>query len=60
MMQSRWANWRDEVISMDLSWNNMFKMGDSMVAFALRAVYGTVVTPALKSKWDESEDGNCK
>jgi len=38
----------------------MFKMGDSMVAFALRAVYGTVVTPALKSKWDESEDGNCK
>ena len=59
-MQSRWANWRDEVLSMDLSWNNMFKMGDSMVGFALRVVYGTVVTPAMKSKWDENEDGNCK
>ena len=38
----------------------MFKLGDSLVGFALRIVYGTVITPASKSKWDESEDGNCK
>ena len=31
-----------------------------MVGFALRIVYGTVVTPTMKSKWDLDEDGNCK
>ena len=59
-MQCRWANWNDDVLSMNLSWSNMFKLGDSLVGFALRIVYGTVITPASKSKWDESEDGNCK
>ena len=59
-MQSRWVEWRDEVLALDMSWNNMFKMGDSMVGFALRAVYGTLITPALASKWNEDEDGNCK
>ena len=59
-MQCRWANWNDEVLSMNLSWNNMFKLGDSLVGFALRIVYGTLVTPALKSKWDADEEGNCK
>ena len=44
---------------MDLSWNNVFKIGDSLIGFALRAVYGTVITPAMKSKWDADEDGNC-
>ena len=48
------------MIAMDLSWNNMFKFGDSMIGFALRVVYGTVITPSMKSKWDENEDGNCK
>ena len=38
----------------------MFKLGDTLVGFALRIVYGTVVTPAMKSKWDADEDGNCK
>jgi hypothetical protein len=59
-MQSRWVAWRDEVLAMDLSWNNMFKFGDSLLGFALRAVYGTLITPAMKSKWDADEDGNCK
>ena len=59
-MQSRWVAWREVVIAMDLSWNNMFKFGDSMIGFALRVVYGTVITPSMKSKWDENEDGNCK
>ena len=38
----------------------MFKLGDSLVGFALRVVYGTVITPAMKSNWDADEDGNCK
>ena len=59
-MQSRWAAWRGVVIAMDLSWNNMFQFGDSLIGFALRVVYGTVITPSLKSKWDGDEDGNCK
>ena len=59
-MQSRWVGWREEVLALDMSWNNMFKMGDSMVGFALRAVYGTLTTPAMSSKWNESEDGTCK
>ena len=59
-MQSRWVAWRDVVIAMDLSWNNMFKFGDSLIGFALSVVYGTVITPSLKSKWDENEEGNCK
>ena len=59
-MQSRWAAWREAMIAMDLSWNNMFQFGDSLIRFALRVVYGTVITPSLKSKWDGDEDGNCK
>ena len=38
----------------------MFKLGDSLVCFALIIVYGTVITPAIKSKWDADEDGNYK
>ena len=38
----------------------MFKLGDTLVGFALKIVYGTVVTPAMKSKWYTDEDGNCK
>ena len=34
-MQSRWAAWREAVIAMDLSWNNMFQFGDSLIGFAL-------------------------
>ena len=59
-MQCRWVNWNDGVLPMDLSWNNMFKLGDSLVGFALSVVYGTVITPAMKSNWDADEDGNCK
>ena len=59
-MQCRWANWNEEVLSMNLTWNNMFKLGDTLVGFALRIVYGTAVTPAMKSKWDTDEDGMCK
>ena len=57
-MQSRWVAWREEVLAMDLSWNNMFKFGDSLIGFALRAVYGTVITPAMKSKWDADDNNN--
>ena len=59
-LQSGWARWREDVLSFDLSWNSLFKMGDSMVGFILRAVYGTLVTPSLAVKWDEAEDGMCK
>ena len=59
-MQFRWSYWNYEELSMNLSWNNMFKLGDSLVGFAHRIVYGTVDTPAMKSKWDADEDGNCK
>ena len=38
----------------------MFKLGDSLVGFALRILYGTVITQTIKSKWDAHEDGNCK
>ena len=58
-MQCRWANWNDEVSSMNLSWSNMFQLGDSLVSFALRIVYGTVITPEIKFKWDADKDGNC-
>ena len=34
-MQSLWATWREAVIAMDLSWNNMFQFGDSLIGFAL-------------------------
>ena len=40
-LQSGWARWREDVLSLDLSWNSLFKMGNSMVGFILRAVYGT-------------------
>ena len=59
-LQSRWATWREEVLKYDLSWHALFNMGDSLVGFMLSAVYGTLITPSLASKWDESEDGKCK
>ncbi len=34
--------------------------GDSLIRFALSAVYGTVITPSTKSKWNVNEEGNCK
>ena len=59
-MQCRWSKWREEVLAMDMSWHRLFEMGDSMVGFVLKAVYGTLVTPTLVSKWSEEEDGTCK
>ena len=59
-MQSGWSRWREDVLTLDMSWNSLFKMGDSMVGFLLRAVYGTLVTPSIASKWTEEEDGMCK
>ena len=59
-LQCRWAAWREEVLAMDMSWHSLFNMGDSMVGFVLSAVYGTLVTPSLASKWKEDEDGTCK
>ena len=58
--QGMWASWRQHVLATDLSWHSMFKMGDSMIGFMLSAVYGTLLTPALVSKWSEDEDGMCK
>ena len=52
-MQCRWVSWREEVIAMDMSWHRMFEMGDSMVGFILSAVYGSLVTPSLASKWSK-------
>ena len=48
--QCGWARWREDVLSLDLSWNSLFKMGDSMVGFILRAVYDTLATPSLAAK----------
>ncbi len=45
---------------LDLSWNNMFQFGDSLIGFDLRVVFGTAITPSFKSKWDRDEEGNCK
>jgi len=59
-MQSRWGTWRDTVVKTDMSWNTMFKFGDSLIGFMLSAVYGTLMTPALVAKWSDDEDGNCK
>ncbi|XP_063688236.1 uncharacterized protein LOC134821425 [Bolinopsis microptera] len=59
-MQSRWGNWRELVTRTDMSWHTLFKYGDSLIGFLLSAVYGTLVTPALASKWSEDEDGMCK
>ena len=59
-MQCRWATWREDVLPMDMSWHRLFEMGDSMVGFVLKAVYGTLMTPALVSNWSEEEDGKCK
>ena len=36
-LQSGWARWREDVLSLDLSWNSLFKMSNSMVGFILRA-----------------------
>jgi len=59
-LQSGWVRWREDVVDMSLSWSNLFQMGDSMVGFLLRAVYGTAVTPSRVAKWKEEEDGKCK
>ena len=59
-LQSGWTRWREDVLTLDMSWNSLFKMGDSMVGFLLRAVYGTLVTPSLAVKWNDDEDGKCK
>ena len=59
-MQCRWATWREDVIAMDMGWNRLFEMGDSLVGFVVKAVYGTLMTPALVSNWLEEEDGKCK
>ena len=59
-LQSGWSRWREDVLTLDMSWNSLFKMGDSLVGFLLRAVYGTLVTPSLALKWNEEEDGICK
>ena len=59
-LEYRWTTWREDVLAMDLSWHNLFNMGDSMIGFILSAVYGTLITPSLASKWDKDEDGNCK
>ena len=59
-LQSGWARWKEDVLSLDMSWNSLFRMGDSMVGFLLRAVYGTLITPSLAAKWDEAEDGMCR
>ena len=48
------------VIETDMSWHTLFNYGDSLIGFMLRAVYGTLVTPALAAKWSEVEDGMCK
>ena len=44
----------------DMSWHTLFKYGDSLIGFMLSAVYGTLLTPAMVSKWSEDEDGKCK
>ena len=59
-MQCRWATWREDVIAMDMGWNRLFEMGDSLVGFVVKAVYGTLMTPALVSNWLEEEDGKFK
>ena len=45
-------------MSLDMSWNAVLRMGDSMVGFLLRAAHGTSVSHLLAVKWDEAEDGN--
>ena len=47
-------------MAIDLSWNSLFKMGNSMVGFILRAVNGTLMTHSLVVKWEEAEYGMCK
>ena len=59
-LQCRWATWRENVLAMDMSWHSLFTMGDSMVGFILSAVYGTLITPSLASKWNEDDDGMCR
>ena len=59
-LQSGRARWREDVLSLDMSWSFLFRMGDSIVGFSLRAVYGTLITPCLPVKWDEAEDGMCR
>ena len=59
-VQGLWLAWREEVVPMDFRWKSMFEMGERMVGFILRAVYGTLVVPSLAMKWKEGEDGLCK
>ena len=46
----------------DMSWHTLFKnkYGDSLIGFMISAVYGTLLTPAMVSKWGEDEGGKCK
>ena len=59
-LQSGWARWREDVVDMGMSWSSLFQMGDSLVGFMLRSVYGTAVTPSRVAKWSDEEDGMCK
>ena len=47
------------VLTLDMSWNSLFNMRDSIVGFLLRAVYGTLETPSIASKLTEEKDGMC-
>ena len=46
------------MLAMDMNWHSLFNMGDSMDGFVVSAVYETLLTPSLASKW--TEDGMCK
>jgi hypothetical protein len=36
-MQSSWSRWRENVLTLDMSWNSLFNMGDPMVGVLQRA-----------------------
>ena len=55
-----WERMDELVMKTDLSWHTLFKYGDSLTGFMLSAVYGTLLTPSMVSKWSEDEDGKCK
>ena len=49
--------WGEDVLSLDFSEILLFRMGDSMLGFLLRAVYRTSLTTSLAVKWAEAKDG---
>ena len=59
-VQSRWCNWSESVLRMDLSWQRMFQYGESLLGFCLSSVYGNIVTPGRAALWTPGEEGNCK